>query len=142
MANSTPSNPNPNPTSPPPTSRSPSPATAPPIPLTPGPRASALLKIFHDALHATLQKCSPTNFAACFPTPATYVPENLDGLHRDFVARLEESCAANFEAIVKKRDVVRALNELDARVAEAGRRREEAEREAKARGVGVEEPVP
>ena len=71
--------------------RSPSPPV-PPTSRAPGPRASALQKVFNDALTHTLRTCSYNNFAECFPTPARYVPQALDGLHRDFVGKLEEMC--------------------------------------------------
>lgn len=71
---------------------SPSPAPQPPTASAPGPRASALEKIFNDALSHTLKACSYTNFAACFPTPARYVPESLTALHKEFVMKLEERC--------------------------------------------------
>lgn len=72
--------------------RSPSPPPAPPVARAPGPRATALQKVFNDALSHTLRACSYNNFAECFPTPAKYVPQALDGLHRDFVGKLEEMC--------------------------------------------------
>ncbi|KAI9706152.1 MAG: hypothetical protein M1820_004913 [Bogoriella megaspora] len=107
-----------------PTSRSPSPTAPAPTQTTPGPRATALQKIFSDALTHTLSACSYANFAACFPTPARYAAESLEGLWRDFTERLRGVCEDEFDAILKQRNVVPALNELDRLVGEAKRRKE------------------
>jgi len=71
---------------------SPSPPRSPPNALSPGPRASKLQEVFNEALTHTLRVCSYSNFATCFPTPAQFVPEALDTLHRDFVGRLGDAC--------------------------------------------------
>lgn len=131
--------------SPPPPSR--------PISLSPGIRASLLQKVYNDALSHTLRICSYTNFASCFPTPARHVPEALDGLHRDFIGRLDDICKvrsypnflnpfigsestrtnqrlalqAEFSELLEDRDVVPGLNELDTLIADAKRRKERAE---------------
>ena len=63
-----------------PESRSPSPAPPPPIADAPGPRAQGLINIYNQAVDATLKKCSPANFASCFPTAAEHAPEVLESL--------------------------------------------------------------
>ena len=73
-------------------SRSQSPLPPAPVNSAPGPRAQALQKGFSGALGATLKKCNYPNFATCFPTAAQYVPDTLDGLHQQFVAKLEAGC--------------------------------------------------
>lgn len=78
-----------------PTSRSPSPVTAPPIAAAPGPRASALQKLYHDAIAHTLKTCSYTNFASCFPTPAKHAPDAMKDLHSDFIQKLHHTCKAS-----------------------------------------------
>ena len=75
-------------------SRSPSPVTAPPIAAAPGPRASALQKLYADAVAHTIKTCSYKNFASCFPTPAKAAPEAMKDLHADFVDKLHHSCKA------------------------------------------------
>ncbi|KAI9665224.1 MAG: hypothetical protein M1831_002234 [Alyxoria varia] len=105
------------------TSPSPSPPRNPPVLSEPGPRARALDSVFDQALKHTLDKCSYDNFAACFPTPAEQVPGALRGLHGDFVGRLDEMCRAEFSALLQERDVVRSLNDLDALVADAKKRK-------------------
>lgn len=106
---------------------SPSPPPAPPIAETPGPRASKLQTLFSNALTHTLKTCSYANFSACFPTPAKHVPESLQALWKQMNTRTEDFASREFEAIVRERDVVRNLNELDRLVAEARRRKERGE---------------
>jgi hypothetical protein len=74
------------------TSRSPSPPGPPPQDSAPGIRATALQKTFDGALKATLNKCSYDNFAACFPTTASYRPETLESFWKDFTGRLGQVC--------------------------------------------------
>ncbi|EOD52752.1 putative mind kinetochore complex component nnf1 protein [Neofusicoccum parvum UCRNP2] len=121
-------------------SRSPSPAPAPPVAESPGPRAAALERIFAQALDATVKRCSYANFAACFPTPAHYVPENLDAFWRDFTGRVGDAATANFNQILAARNVVQSLNSLDTLVQDAKKRKEQAE--AKANGGPIEPPTP
>jgi kinetochore protein NNF1 len=116
-------------------SKSPSPAPPAPIALTPGPRASRLQDIYSKALRATLKANSYENFAACFPTPARHVPASLESVHRQLNAKLEESASAEFNEIVREREVVRGLNELDRLVGEARRRKDRGEEEG---GVAVQ----
>ncbi|KAL2357134.1 Nnf1-domain-containing protein [Cryomyces antarcticus] len=123
-----------------PPSRSPSPPTSPPLPQAPGPRATALQKVFADALSHSLKTCSYSNFAACFPTAARYVPEALEGLWRDFVERLGGVCRTEFEAILADRSVIPSLNALDRLVADANKRKERAS--AAAGKEGIEDPIP
>ena len=74
------------------TSRSPSPAPPPPLANSPGPRAAALQKVFNEALQHTLDTCSYTNFAGCFPTTARYAGASLEALWTDFKERLGGLC--------------------------------------------------
>lgn len=120
--------------------RSPSPAAAPPVPNAPGPRAQALLAVFNSALDATLAKVSAGNFASCFPTPAKYVPEVLDDIHGQFTAQISSAWKKKFDEICAQRNVVVGLNELDAVLADARKRKQKAEREAG--GNEVEQPQP
>lgn len=122
-------------------SRSPSPAGPPPTPSTPGPRASALHKLYNDAIQHILKTCSYTNFAACFPTPATCVPGSVKLLHEQFTQKLGESMRKEFEEILLERNVVASLNELD-RLIEDARRRRERDRERMGQGGEVLVPVP
>ncbi|KAL5355433.1 putative MIND kinetochore complex component Nnf1 [Aspergillus floccosus] len=103
---------------------SPSPPPPAPVPLTPGPRAAYLQKIFDQALARTLRANSYANFSGCFPTPAKHVPASLESVWRQLNAKLEESAKAEFEDILRERDAVRQLNELDRLVGEAKFRRE------------------
>ncbi|KAF2814522.1 Nnf1-domain-containing protein [Mytilinidion resinicola] len=105
-------------------SRTPSPAPAPPTADAPGPKATRLITIFTQSVDATLAKCSYSSFAACFPTAAKYVPESLDALWRNFTGQLGSVWKAEFEAIMKEREVVKSLNGLDDAVGEARKRME------------------
>lgn len=115
--------------------RSPSPAPAPPLATAPGPRATALQKLYSDAIAHILKTCSYTNFAACFPTPAREVPGSMKALHQQFTEKLGEQLRSNFDEILAERGVVGSLNELDGLVEDARRRR------GKAR-AGEEMPTP
>jgi kinetochore protein NNF1 len=106
---------------------SPSPPPPTPVALTPGLRASRLEQVFTEALARTLRANSYANFAACFPTPARHVPASLESVWRQLNAKLEESAKAEFRDIMRERDAVRGLNELDRLVGEARLRRENGE---------------
>lgn len=115
-----------------PTSRSPSPVQAspvqaPPVQQTPGPRAAALQKLYSDAISHTLRTCSYSNFASSFPTPASHAPDAMKRLHSDFVEKLHRSCKLNFDQILRDRQVVASLNDLDRLVDDARRRKAAAE---------------
>ncbi|KAI9823887.1 MAG: hypothetical protein M1832_002205 [Thelocarpon impressellum] len=90
---------------------------------SPGARATALSTIYGSALSATLRNVSYAHFAACFPTPAARCPAGLRALWAQMVERLEGCATAEFEAILAERGVVPALNELDALIADAQRRK-------------------
>jgi kinetochore protein NNF1 len=122
---------------PPPTT----PAPAPPVAETPGPRAQGLINVFNQASKATLDKCSSSNFAACFPTAAQYSPETLEELRSQIVSQLDRAWKTNFEDILARRNVVRLLNELDACIDDAKKRKKRAEEAAK-EGESVEAPMP
>lgn len=111
------------------TSPSPSPVPAPPVALTPGPRASRLQQVFSEALLRTLRANSYTNFAACFPTPAKHASASLASVWRQLNAKVEASARAEFEDILRERDVVRGLNELDRLIGEARLRKQRGEPE-------------
>lgn len=104
--------------------RDPSNSTAPAAP-TPGPRASQFQKIYSETLLHIVRTNSYANFAACFPTPAHHVPRSLESVWRQLNAKLEESARAEFADILKEREVVEGLNELDRLVGEAKSRKPE-----------------
>ncbi|RFU24870.1 hypothetical protein B7463_g11468, partial [Scytalidium lignicola] len=118
---------------PPPEHMSPSPPPQQPTPLTLGPRATAFLKLYDDALSHTLRAISYKSFAACFPTIAQSAPESLRGMHQGLVGRLEGFAKNEFETILVERNVVQNLNALEDLIADAKRR--------KARASGDEEVI-
>ncbi|KAI1809193.1 Nnf1-domain-containing protein [Poronia punctata] len=95
-------------------------------PLKPGPRASRFQATLDSALSHTLGKVSWDNFAACFPTMAAKAPAVLRAVQTQMVDRLRSLCQKEFDSIQQARDVVARLNELDALVNDADRRRREA----------------
>ena len=107
-----------------PSTASPPPPTL-PTSSTPGERARKLRDVYSRALKNALKPVSDySNFAACFPTPAKYCENALRELHSDFVRKLGATCESEFDALLQEREVVKSLNELDALVEEAKRRRE------------------
>ena len=105
-----------------PASRSPSPPPSLPISSHPGPRASALQKIFSSALTTTVKTNSYANFSSCFPTPARYCPTALEGVWKQINLRFVQNCQNEFGAILRERNVVEGLNTWDGVVDEARRR--------------------
>ena len=79
----------------------------------PGVRATALQKIFTTALASTLKANSYANFSACFPTPAQHCPAALEGVWKQLNTKLEEGCTREFEAILRERNVVEGLGDID-----------------------------
>ncbi|RMY42858.1 hypothetical protein D0864_15993 [Hortaea werneckii] len=112
-----------------PLDRSPSPASAPPVASAPGPRAAALQKLYNDAINHVLKTCSYDNFAKCFPTPSREVPQSMRQLHEQFNEKLGNQLRSNFEDVLRDRNVVPSLNELDRLVEEAKRRKTRAQEE-------------
>lgn len=120
--------------------RSPSPAPAAPIASAPGPRATALQRLYTEAIAHVIKTCSYTHFAACFPTPAKHVNESLHGLYDQFTQQLHDTAHKEFGKIMEERNVVPSLNALDGLVEEARRRRDNAV--ANAADGKVEPPTP
>jgi kinetochore protein NNF1 len=108
------------------TSASPSPPPQAPIATAPGPRATALQKVFSGALSSSLKANSYANFSACFPTPAKYCPTALEGVWKQLNSRLEEECTKDFEKIMGERSVIEGLNQWDALMEDARRRKNRA----------------
>ncbi len=104
----------------------PSPPPQAPIPGAPGPRAAALQKVYSGALSSSLKANSYANFSACFPTPAKYCPTALEGVWKQLSTRLEEECTKDFEKILEERSVIEGLNQWDALIEDARRRKNRA----------------
>lgn len=119
-------------------SRSPSPVPPPPIADAPGPRAQGLINIYNQAVDATLKKCSPANFASCFPTAAEHAPEVLESLRTQVLNQLQRTWKLNFDEVMTRRNVVQLLNSLDQCIEDARLRKKRAE----ANGGPVEVPIP
>lgn len=79
-------------------------ATAPPspplpqkhTPVTPGARAARLLEVYDSVLRRTLARVDYDNFAACFPTVATYAPNALRNVQKQMVDYLDDRCNVSF----------------------------------------------
>lgn len=76
--------------------RSPSPPPSAPTASTPGPRASAFITLYNNALSNTLKSISYESFAACFPLIAQQAPDSLRAMHGAFVGRLEGFAKVRF----------------------------------------------
>jgi len=107
-------------------SASPSPPPDTPVASAPGPRATALQKVFAGALSSSIKANSYANFSSCFPTPAKYCPTALEGVWKQLNTRLEEECTRDFEKILQERHVVEGLNQWDTMIDEARRRKNRA----------------
>lgn len=119
--------------------------------VTPGPRAARFQKLYAECLAHTLAKVSWDNFAACYPTIAAQAPGKLVHIQSQVVARIADMCNVSswvvwcclwgcgcalrfaddgggcrqrdFEAILRNREVIAKLNELESLTSEAARRR-------------------
>ncbi|KIW56124.1 hypothetical protein PV05_04807 [Exophiala xenobiotica] len=107
-------------------SASPSPPPDTPVASAPGPRATALQKVFAGALSSSIKANSYANFSSCFSTPAKYCPTALEGVWKQLNTRLEEECTRDFEKILQERHVVEGLNQWDTMIDEARRRKNRA----------------
>ncbi|EXJ57093.1 hypothetical protein A1O7_07437 [Cladophialophora yegresii CBS 114405] len=108
------------------TSASPSPPPQTPVASAPGPRATALHKVFAGALSASIKANSYANFSSCFPTPAKYCPNALEGVWAQLNTRLEQECMRDFEQILEDRHVVEGLNQWEDMIEEARKRKNRA----------------
>ncbi|KAF7845789.1 hypothetical protein BT93_L0664 [Corymbia citriodora subsp. variegata] len=95
-------------------------------------RYTQLQKVFASALRATLAANSHKNFAICFPTPAAYCPQALEGVWQQLNSRLEEECLRDFEKICEERHVASGLHSLETIVEQARARKEVAEESGQA----------
>ncbi|KAL0639119.1 hypothetical protein Q9L58_001802 [Maublancomyces gigas] len=91
-----------------------------------GIRAAQLRKIFTIALSKSIKNCSYENFSRCFPTPARYAPGILRGAWQQMCEFWERLAKKEYEDILKERNVVQSLNQLDILTKEAEERRGEA----------------
>ncbi|KOS18714.1 hypothetical protein ESCO_000197 [Escovopsis weberi] len=110
-------------------------------PPAPGPRAQRMQQLYAQSLRRALSKLGWENFAACFPTAAARAEPVLRQVQAQMVDKLGDKCEVRtmraqgaslgradaaqkeFEHIMAARQVVPRLNELEALVADAARRR-------------------
>lgn len=111
-----------------------------PAAITPGPRASALHRLYSDATTHVLKTCSYRKFATCFPSPARNRADMLKDLHKQFTTDLGRQMRLNFEVILQDSEVVERLNELDRLIEDAKRKRARAQSDAQ--GDAVQYPIP
>ncbi|KAH0612908.1 uncharacterized protein H6S33_009288 [Morchella sextelata] len=88
-----------------------------------GPRATRLRALFATSLEHSIKTCSYSNFAKCFPTPAQNAPENLKRAWEEMCAYFEGRSMIEWEKILKERNVIESLNQLDVLIREAEERR-------------------
>ncbi|EFY93904.1 spindle pole protein Nnf1, putative [Metarhizium acridum CQMa 102] len=89
----------------------------------PGPRALRLQEIYAASLARTLDKLSYDNVAPCYPTIARRASPVLRQVQAQMVERLRDKCEKEFGAILRARDVVRKMNDLEGLIADAEERR-------------------
>ena len=105
-----------------------------PIAIAPGARAERLAQLYAQSVQHVLGVCSYETFASCFPTPAARRPAALRSVWAQVLGKVEAKAAAEFDAILQERDVVRGLNGLEGLVSAAKGRKA-------AVGENVEAPV-
>ncbi|RPB16331.1 Nnf1-domain-containing protein [Morchella conica CCBAS932] len=88
-----------------------------------GPRATRLRALFKTSLEHSIKTCSYSNFAKCFPTPAQNAPEHLRRAWEEMCAYFEGRSTVEWEKILKERNVIESLNQLDVLIREAEERR-------------------
>ncbi|KAI5845184.1 Nnf1-domain-containing protein [Morchella snyderi] len=88
-----------------------------------GPRATRLRALFATSLEHSIKTCSYSNFAKCFPTPAQNAPENLKRAWEEMCAYFEGRSMVEWEKILKERNAIESLNQLDVLIREAEERR-------------------
>jgi kinetochore protein NNF1 len=106
--------------------KSPSPPPQPPTALTPGIRATAFIQLYTSALDSTLKAISYPSFSACFPSIAQNAPTQLAAMHTGMTNGLKGFATAEFDTILKERNVVENLNQLEDLIAEARKRKSRA----------------
>ncbi|KAG5440540.1 hypothetical protein PCK2_000365 [Pneumocystis canis] len=89
-----------------------------------GLRAQRLHDLLEKSLSQTIKACSYKQIAKCFPTLAKNSPDVLKNVHEQVISFLQSSCEREFSSILKERDVVPRLNELDNLIVNAKSRQE------------------
>ncbi|KAG4302499.1 hypothetical protein PCK1_001226 [Pneumocystis canis] len=89
-----------------------------------GLRAQRLEDLLGKSLSQTIKACSYKQIAKCFPTLAKNSPEVLKNVHEQVISFLQSSCEREFSSILKERDVIPRLNELDNLIVNAKSRQE------------------
>ncbi|KAG5518197.1 hypothetical protein PMAC_003383 [Pneumocystis sp. 'macacae'] len=92
-----------------------------------GLRAQRLQDLLEKSLSQTIKACSYEQIAKCFPVLAKNSPEILRNAHEQVISFLQSSCEREFLSILKERDVVSRLNELDNLIMSAKLRQERGE---------------
>ncbi|CCJ29158.1 unnamed protein product [Pneumocystis jirovecii] len=92
-----------------------------------GLRAQRLEDLLAKSLSQTIKACSYEQVAKCFPALAKNSPEVLRNAHKQVISFLQSSCEREFMSILKERDVVSRLNELDNLITNAKLRQESGE---------------
>ncbi|KAK3191065.1 hypothetical protein K4F52_003015 [Lecanicillium sp. MT-2017a] len=92
----------------------------------PGPRAARLQEIYARSLKKTLSKLDWDNFAGCYPTIAKRAEPVLKQVQEKMVDNLSQKCDSKFNSIIKTRNVIPKLNNLESLVSDASQRRKDA----------------
>ncbi|KAI9594349.1 hypothetical protein BDF19DRAFT_466543 [Syncephalis fuscata] len=87
-----------------------------------GDRMSRLREAVYTALTRALKNCSDQHVEKCFPQLKRDVPQELTEATQRLRQHLEQKMMEEFDKIVKNRDLVHKLNELDTVIDEAKER--------------------
>lgn len=89
-----------------------------------GARATKLDEILDMSIKQTTRACSYEKLVSCFPTLARTDPETLKHAQEQVTEFLRTACRSEFDKILRERDAIARLNELDELIADARSRKE------------------
>ncbi len=92
-----------------------------------GARAKRLNQILDRSLAETIRSITYDKMALCFPTLASNKPDILLSAHEQVVSFLQTSCQTEFAKVLKERNAVAKLNDLDEVIEDAKRRKDRGE---------------
>ncbi|RUS19696.1 Nnf1-domain-containing protein [Endogone sp. FLAS-F59071] len=89
-----------------------------------GPRATKLRQVFEKSLSKTIKSISYDKLAQSFPQIAKYSPQSLRSAHQQVIVFLQHNIQEEFQSLLESKNVVPKLNELDALIDSARKRKQ------------------